>query len=131
MKKEKKQRERLWQEAAGHCVYCGHPVSVEQMEVDHINPLSSSRDNSFMNRVCSCSSCNKLKGNRPLEDFLLEEYDEHALKKYENRIDNLVRGGRMSPVKAIELTPLEGLYEDDELPSAPGLVLFGGVCLAR
>lgn len=128
MKNEKKQRERLWRETAGHCVYCGHPVSPEEMEVDHIEPWSQGKDNSFLNKVCCCKECNRLKGNRLVEDFLLEEYSEDKLAKYENRIDNLVKGGYMSPVKAISLTPLQGLYDNpspwDPVPG-PRLVFMG------
>ena len=69
MKRQKSNRQLLWEEATGHCIYCGHPVKPEEMEVDHIEPLSLGGSNGMENKVCSCPHCNAAKGNQTLEEF--------------------------------------------------------------
>ena len=135
MKRELKQRERLWREATGHCIYCGHPVSLEEMEVDHIVPRSRGGDNGYGNKVCSCPSCNALKGDAPLEDFLRDHMNETQYRKYLNRLETLVTQGKLTWEKYWELSRPE-CGEDDysertppEAPDPPqgGLCFFGGI----
>lgn len=137
MKRESNQKERLWQETAGHCVYCGHPVSLEEMETDHIVPLSLGGENSFNNKVCSCPQCNARKGNTLLEEYLLDQFNDRQLCKYQNRLQSLVQQGRLSPRKAELLFPVFDLpdypLEEDHQPQMPeGLFCIVNcvVCLA-
>lgn len=102
MKRELKQRERLWQEATGHCIYCGHPVTLEEMEADHIVPRSKGGENGFANKVCSCPRCNALKGDAFLEEFL-DGMSACQKEKYLNRLDALVEQGKLSWDKAARL----------------------------
>ena len=80
MKREKTFRERLWEEATGHCIYCGKPVSLEEMEADHIVPLCQGGDNSYENKVCSCPCCNARKAGLDLEEFLCKNMKHCELK---------------------------------------------------
>ena len=104
MKRELKLRERLWREATGHCIYCGHPVSLEEMEVDHIVPKSRGGGNGFGNKVCSCPCCNAQKGDATLEDFLQNNMNKSQQEKYLNRLDTLVEQGKMTFDKALSLS---------------------------
>ena len=135
MKREQKQRERLWREATGHCLYCGHPVSLEEMEVDHIHPRSRGGGNGYGNKVCSCPGCNALKGDALLEDFLRDHFNETQYRKYLNRLETLVTQGKMPWEKYWELSAPEHEDEDFEAPEpleAPAppqgrLCLIGGI----
>lgn len=123
MKREKTTRERLWEETSGHCVYCGHPVSLEQMEVDHIVPRSLGGDNSFDNKVCACPQCNAAKGNLLVEDYLEKAMSQKKLRHYRNRLDTLVEQFKISEEKA------ELLYPVEEEPSPFGLTEWQTRCM--
>lgn len=114
MKREKKQREKLWEEATGHCIYCGKPVRLEEMEVDHIVPLCLGGDNSYENKVCSCPSCNARKAGLTLESFLLESMGKSKRKRFSNRINHLFSQGKLSWQKADLLDPYTSTAFDDD-----------------
>lgn len=121
MKKEKNIRQRLWEETSGHCIYCGHPVTLEEMEIDHIVPKSLGGSSEYQNKVCSCAHCNAAKANRFLDDFLEENLSEKKFRKYCNRLDTLVGQGRLSEEKADILQPYCGrtAIQDTLLPEEP------------
>lgn len=48
------------------CQYCG---SKENLEIDHIIPLSKGGDNQEDNLITSCHSCNSLKGEKDFKEF--------------------------------------------------------------
>lgn len=104
MKRQKSNRQLLWEEATGHCIYCGHPVKLEEMEVDHIEPLSRGGSNGMENKVCSCPQCNAAKGGQTLEEFL-DGMSPKERKRYSNRINTLVEQGKMDWEKADVLDP--------------------------
>lgn len=128
MKRQKNHRQLLWEEATGHCIYCGRPVQLEKMEVDHIQPLSLGGSNGMENKVCSCSQCNATKGNQTLEEFL-DSLSPKERKRYSNRVNTLVEQGKMDWEKAEVLDPYtkenwdsdwdntDSLAEDDALAS--------------
>ena len=130
MKKEQKMRERAWNETSGHCVYCGHPVSREEMELDHIEPRWLGGSDKFSNLVCSCHACNEQKGGRPLEE-VLPEWSEKRLRRYLNRIETWVEQGKMSLEKSDALTPICGLPDkedpEDFLPFPDSSCLPGNI----
>jgi len=138
MKNENNLRERLWNETSGHCAYCGHPVSLEEMEVDHIVPKSMGGSNGFNNLVCTCHHCNAEKGPDLLEEYLMD-WSEKRLRRYHNRIETWLEQGRISLEKADALTPLDRMPETDEpfLPDAdfceavrPGGILSVTICFS-
>ena len=106
MKREKNIRERLWEETSGHCIYCGRPVTLQEMEVDHIVPKSLGGGGEFMNKVCVCPQCNATKADALLEDFLEDTKNTKKLRKYHNRLKALQAQGKMSEMKAELLFPL-------------------------
>ena len=112
-------RTRLWEETAGHCIYCGRPVSEEDMAVDHIEPRSLGGSDSFLNKVCACRACNAQKGNTPLEEYLLEHLSDSRLRRYRNRLNTLVEQGRMAERKAEDLYPIGSIYPDLEPDPLP------------
>lgn len=139
MKREKNQREKLWDEATGHCVYCGKPVAREEMEVDHIVPLCRGGGKGYGNKVCSCPQCNAAKADRPLEEFLRVSMNEKQRKRFSNRINTLAEQGKMDWSKADLLDPYttEGFDDDwdDELDgfddAYPNSIWFSGKLALR
>ena len=114
MKREKTFRERLWEEATGHCVYCGRPVSLPEMEADHIIPVCLGGDNSFENKVCSCPFCNTRKAGQTLEEFLRNNMGRVQRKRFSNRINHLAGQGKMTWEKAFRLDPYtEETFDED------------------
>lgn len=53
----------LLEETNHKCIYCGVNLTIDNVEVEHIIPLSISMDDSFANKAASCHSCNHAKGN--------------------------------------------------------------------
>ena len=111
MKRELTQKERLWQEATGHCIYCGRPVALEEMEIDHILPLSRGGANQFMNKACTCPGCNARKADSQVQDFLSDNLGPARLRRFVHRVKTLVEQGKMPLKKALSLIP-ENLETD-------------------
>ena len=120
-KREKSQRERLLEETAGVCVYCGHPLTVETMETDHIVPKSKGGTGEFLNKVCACGSCNARKADLDIRGFLAG-FCGRRRRRYENRLDALVEQGRMSAEKRALLSDFR---EEEPFPEEPVLSLRG------
>lgn len=66
-------REYLLSKFDRKCVYCG--VTGVRLEVEHIRPRSKGGSNRVSNLAISCASCNQVKGNRDIEEFLSERPD--------------------------------------------------------
>lgn len=114
MKREKSVREKLWEEATGHCIYCGKPISQKEMEADHIVPVCMGGGNGFDNKVCSCPRCNARKAGQSLEEFLRNNMGKTQRKHFSNRILHLAQQGKMSWEKALQLDPYtEDSFDED------------------
>ena len=50
------------------CQYCGRKLRTDQLNIDHVIPLSRGGKNSWENVVCSCIPCNMRKGNKTLKE---------------------------------------------------------------
>ena len=97
-KREKNQRERLLEESGGACIYCGHPLTLETMETDHIVPLSKGGSNEYGNKVCACGACNARKADLDIRGFLAG-FSGRKRRRYANRLDSLLEQGRLSQEK--------------------------------
>ena len=106
MKRERNQKERLLEETTGQCVYCGRPLNLGEMEIDHIVPLSIGGENNYANKVCSCPRCNAEKANKSLQEFL-EAMPDGKLFHYWNRVDALLDQGKLPPEKWMLLTKID------------------------
>ena len=56
------QRELVHKRDGEECTYCGAPVAIEEMHMDHRVPLSKHGSHTYDNCVTSCASCNLKKG---------------------------------------------------------------------
>lgn len=46
------------------CQYCGRRFPTSELSLDHIVPLSLGGKSTWVNLVCACTNCNKVKGGR-------------------------------------------------------------------
>lgn len=51
------------------CCYCVRALPLTQLSRDHIVPTSKGGEDTWMNVVTACKSCNHSKGNKMLEDW--------------------------------------------------------------
>lgn len=65
----RRDREFVFSKCAGHCAYCGLPITIDQMQVDHVEPFSRGGADILDNMLPSCQSCNRYKKTMTLEDF--------------------------------------------------------------
>lgn len=102
------QKYKMWEESEHVCMYCGAVVNVTEflhgfgVEVEHIIPRSVLFDDSFSNKVCSCSKCNKEKNNRTAYDFMVSR-GESDFDAYIERVNDLAERKRISNVKRHKL----------------------------
>ena len=80
----------LYNETNGHCAYCNKPLNIndiftDNIQVDHILPISKSFNDSFNNKIISCKKCNDDKKNNTPYQFLknknyFEEFEKRVLE---------------------------------------------------
>ena len=83
---------RLWKEQAEQCMYTGKSIGivdlqVNNVEIDHILPLSRSGDDSNLNKVLVLSIENQHKGNLTAHEFLSSKGAKH-LEEFKVRVQN-------------------------------------------
>lgn len=64
-----KLRERLLIEAKGRCALCGRTKNEDQLEIDHIQPVSKGGKTIYENLQVLCKKCNGTKSNKHNYDF--------------------------------------------------------------
>lgn len=55
----------------GCCAYCGIPLSIHEVTVDHVDPQARGGSQSLSNLVPACIDCNQEKGDQTVSEFLL------------------------------------------------------------
>jgi len=55
------------------CAYCGKHLTQDTATIDHILPKHKGGHNIRSNMCCCCSSCNRSKGSRLVEDWYTKE----------------------------------------------------------
>jgi len=61
-------RKNIYRRDNNTCQYCGRKLPTDQLNIDHVIPLSRGGKNTWENVVCSCIACNMRKGNRTLKE---------------------------------------------------------------
>ena len=75
------------------CAYCGHGFHFDELTREHIRPVSRGGDDSWMNCITACRSCNGAKGNRlPEEARMSLMYLPYVPSLHE---DMILRGRRI------------------------------------
>jgi len=74
-------KERLYKEQDGKCNACGEDFKIWNLEIDHIIPVIKGGGDYYENYQLLCGSCNKIKGDRPMEYLRLKiETRERMMK---------------------------------------------------
>jgi site-specific DNA-methyltransferase (adenine-specific) len=74
-------KERLYKEQDGKCKACGTKFDIWNLEIDHIIPKAKGGGDYYENYQLLCGSCNRIKGDRPMEYLRLKiETRERAMK---------------------------------------------------
>lgn len=94
------ERERLVGETNGRCFYCGQET--EQLEADHVIPVSRGGSSMTWNFVPACRECNRLKGVRTGWEFVPHPTSEQRQRFLE--IDGLTQ---RRPIAWLERRRLE------------------------
>lgn len=61
------------------CTYCGKKMDILSLTMDHVVPMSKGGTNTVDNVTVACLSCNVIKSDRDLDEFLTNR------KKYKSR----------------------------------------------
>lgn len=92
---EKRLKHKLWLECNRICPYTGKIINLtalfspnNEVEIEHIIPLSRCLDNSFMNKTLTYSSINRDKGNKTAYEYIFQRGGVNAIKAFEERIKN-------------------------------------------
>ena len=62
-------RQAIYAKYGGRCAYCGHPIDIKDMQVDHIFPKWRGGTDETDNLNPSCRMCNFYKGGGDVESF--------------------------------------------------------------
>jgi site-specific DNA-methyltransferase (adenine-specific) len=74
-------KERLYKQQNGKCNACGEDFKIWNLEIDHIVPDSKGGGDYYENYQLLCGSCNKIKGDRPMEFLRMKiEVRERMMK---------------------------------------------------
>ncbi|MDR0327184.1 MAG: HNH endonuclease, partial [Planctomycetaceae bacterium] len=74
-------KERLFKVQQGKCNACGREFEMWDFEIDHIIPKSKGGGDYYENYQLLCGSCNRIKGDRPMEYLRLKiETRERMMK---------------------------------------------------
>jgi CRISPR-associated endonuclease Csn1 len=115
-------RYKLWKELEprGHkTLYTNTYVSPEKLfskefDIEHIIPQSRLFDDSFSNKTIEVRSANIEKGDKTAYDYVAEKFDEQGLKDYEQRVEELYKGGAADGISKGKYKKL--LMKDSEIP---------------
>lgn len=65
-------RKTVYDNDGGYCYLCGDKISIDDMTIDHVTPKSCGGENSTNNARCCCFTCNQMKGNMDLDEFVVK-----------------------------------------------------------
>ncbi len=79
-----KDRNKVYEKFEGHCAYCGTPIDISVMQVDHIKPKRMGGKDEIENYNPSCRRCNHYKRALDLEVFrgMMKTLHERLMKNY-------------------------------------------------
>ena len=62
-------RERIYRMFGGRCAYCGQPIELSEMQVDHVMPYVYGGPDEEDNFLPACEVCNRVKSSSTIEGF--------------------------------------------------------------
>lgn len=91
----------------GHCGYCGKSITLKEMQVDHMNPVWSAKDNTvhdLTNLMPSCRRCNHYKRADNVEQF------RFSMKGLHKRLEKIYINNVAVDFGMIDIKPFDGLF---------------------
>lgn len=82
-------RQKVYEKYDGHCAYCGKPITIKDMQVDHALAKRNGGTDCNDNLMPSCKRCNHYKRAADIEtfrNFLLGGLIERLMKVYIFRV---------------------------------------------
>lgn len=64
------EKDLVYEKYNGYCAICGQPLNKEEMTISHDLPLSKGGTNGKDNLILACWTCNHMKNNFPMSEFL-------------------------------------------------------------
>lgn len=97
-KLSKTERKAVHNKCGGHCAYCGCQITLKQMQVDHVQPISVNGKDDLTNMLPACRSCNNYKSTLTLDKFraAIENWP-FVLRRDSTTYKNAVRFGMVIP----------------------------------
>lgn len=94
----KRERQVVYDKCGGHCAYCGAELPISRMQVDHVDPIALTGEDTLDNMLPSCRSCNNYKHTLTLEKFrqAIERWPE-VLARDNVTYRNAIRFGMVEP----------------------------------
>jgi site-specific DNA-methyltransferase (adenine-specific) len=74
-------KERLYKQQNGKCNACGEDFKIWNLEIDHIIPDTKGGGDYYENYQLLCGSCNRIKGDRPMEYLRMKIETRERLEK--------------------------------------------------
>lgn len=59
----------VYAKTGGHCAYCGRPITIKEMQVDHLKSFTMGGASDESNYLPACPLCNRCKSAMDLEHF--------------------------------------------------------------
>jgi 5-methylcytosine-specific restriction endonuclease McrA len=75
-------RKNIYLRDKSRCQYCGKRFRTEELNLDHVVPVSRGGKSTWENVVCSCIRCNIRKGNRTPDEAALTLISKPAKPKW-------------------------------------------------
>lgn len=99
-----KQRQAIYSKTQGRCAYCGNPITIKQMQVDHIIAVEHANTSQALNEIenlfPACRQCNYIKSTMCIEKFrLYVEGVTDTLERDSVTYRNAIRWGRVTVSK--------------------------------
>lgn len=97
------EREAVYHKTGGFCAYCGRPITMREMQIDHVVPIKfQDREeidlNAMDNLLPACRSCNHYKDTMSVEAFRsMLEREPEILARDSVAYRNAVRFGLVIP----------------------------------
>ena len=75
-------KERIYKDQNGKCNACSAQMEIRNFEIDHIIPRSKNGADTYENFQLLCGSCNRIKGDRPMEYLMMRIEQINKEMKY-------------------------------------------------
>lgn len=94
-------RRNVWERDDRKCQYCGHHISLSNMEYEHVHPQSKGGTTTWNNIVSACTECNRRKADKtcseahmypikaPIAPLIADGYIGGMLDRVHYKIGNL------------------------------------------